>query len=73
MWGRRDYVSDTDGTGAFVRHDGGTPLKGVRIMNVHDGLLSELVRQRRLDILDEATHWTSRVRLRRRNRREHLT
>jgi hypothetical protein len=42
-------------------------------MNVHDGLLSELVRQRRLDILDEATHWTSRVRLRRRNRREHLT
>ncbi|MFB9411563.1 MULTISPECIES: hypothetical protein [Dactylosporangium] len=42
-------------------------------MNVHDGLLSELVRQRRLDVFDESRHWTSRVRLRRRNRREHLS
>ncbi|MFI5909032.1 hypothetical protein [Dactylosporangium sp. NPDC051541] len=41
-------------------------------MNIHDGLLSELVRQRRHDVFDENRHWTSRVRLRRRNRREHL-
>ncbi|MEV6926839.1 hypothetical protein AB0M46_20350 [Dactylosporangium sp. NPDC051485] len=38
-------------------------------MNVHDGLLTELVRQRRLHMLDEAKHWSSRVRLRRRARR----
>jgi hypothetical protein len=41
-------------------------------MNVHDGLLTELVRQRQLHMLDEAKHWTSRVRLRRRNQREHI-
>ncbi|MEV8512654.1 hypothetical protein [Dactylosporangium sp. NPDC051484] len=35
-------------------------------MNVHDGLLTELVRQRRLHMLDEAKHWSSRVKLRRR-------
>ncbi|WP_432987889.1 hypothetical protein [Dactylosporangium sp. CA-233914] len=39
-------------------------------MNVHDGLLTELVRQRHLDMLDEAKHWSSRVKLRRRTRRE---
>jgi hypothetical protein len=39
-------------------------------MNVHDGLLTELIRQRRLHMLDEAKHWTSRVKLRRRAGRE---
>jgi hypothetical protein len=38
-------------------------------MNVHEGLLSELVRQRQLHLLDEAKHWSSRVKLRRRERR----
>ncbi|WP_433217787.1 hypothetical protein ACQP00_10630 [Dactylosporangium sp. CS-047395] len=42
-------------------------------MNIHDTLLSEIVRQRRFDMLDENKHWTSRVRLRRRNQREHLS
>jgi hypothetical protein len=39
-------------------------------MNVHEGLLTELVRQRRLHMLDEARSWSSRVRLRRRAQRE---
>ncbi|WP_344620315.1 hypothetical protein [Dactylosporangium salmoneum] len=38
-------------------------------MNVHDGLLTELVRQRRLHMLDEAKNWSGRVRLRRRAQR----
>lgn len=41
-------------------------------MNVHDGLLTELVRQRRLHLLDEAKHWSSRVKLRRRAQRDHV-
>ncbi|HTJ39943.1 MAG TPA: hypothetical protein VL738_42635 [Dactylosporangium sp.] len=38
-------------------------------MNVHDGFLTELVRQRQLHMLDEAKHWSSRVKLRRRAHR----
>ncbi|MEU7875693.1 hypothetical protein [Dactylosporangium sp. NPDC049140] len=41
-------------------------------MNVHESLLSEISRQRRQDMLDDHKSWTSRVRLRRRNQREHL-
>ncbi|MFF5234477.1 hypothetical protein [Dactylosporangium sp. NPDC000521] len=35
-------------------------------MNVHPILLTEIVRQRQLHMLDEAKHWSSRVKLRRR-------
>ncbi|MET7392213.1 hypothetical protein ABZS66_01765 [Dactylosporangium sp. NPDC005572] len=35
----------------------------------HPVILNELVRQRQQHMLDEARHWTSRVRLRRRNER----
>lgn len=38
-------------------------------MNVHPILLTELVRQRQLHLLDEAKHWSSRVKLRRRAKR----
>jgi hypothetical protein len=41
-------------------------------MNVHEGLLSELVRQRQLHLLDDAKHWTSRVKLRRRAQRDRV-
>jgi hypothetical protein len=37
-------------------------------MNIHPILLTELVRQRQLHMLDEAKHWSSRVKLRRRAR-----
>jgi hypothetical protein len=77
MSGAGDYVSATDGSGALRRQDGVTRLKLTRLklrgeltMNVHDGLLTELIRERRLHMLDEAKHWTSRVKLRRRAPRE---
>lgn len=38
-------------------------------MNMHPILLTELVRQRQLHMLDEAKHWSSRVKLRRRAHR----
>ena len=38
-------------------------------MNVHPVVLNELVRQRQLHMLDEAKHWSSRVKLRRRTQR----
>ncbi|GAA2627011.1 hypothetical protein GCM10010399_68230 [Dactylosporangium fulvum] len=42
-------------------------------MNVnHPVILNELVRQRQLHLLDEARHWSSHVRLRRRARRTGL-
>jgi hypothetical protein len=39
-------------------------------MNVHDTMISEMVRQRQLHILDEAKHWSRRVKLRRRAQRD---
>lgn len=68
----RDYVSVTDGAWALLRQDGVTRLEGAHTMNVHESLLSEISRQRRQDMLDDHKHWTSRVRLRRRNQREQL-
>jgi hypothetical protein len=38
-------------------------------VNIHPILLTELVRQRQLHMLDEAKHWSSRVKLRRRAHR----
>ncbi|GAA0715065.1 hypothetical protein [Dactylosporangium roseum] len=38
----------------------------------HPVILNELVRQRQLHLLDEARHWTSGVRLRRRAHRTGL-
>ena len=39
-------------------------------MNVHDTMISELVRQRQLHMRDEAKHWSSRVKVRRRAQRD---
>ena len=39
-------------------------------MNVHEGLMTELIRQRRLHMLDDAKSWSSRIKLHRRAQRE---
>ena len=60
-----EYVSVTDAGGPLLDQDMYQRLRGAQEMNIHPVVMTEIVRQRQQNLLDDAKRWSRAAKVKR--------